>query len=1104
MMKNIAAHIPTKKWFNNFFWPASIFLITLLIIITNYVPGKWLTGWDTLHPEFNFPSQISNVIFGVWRQDQGLGAVAAHSHMSDLPRIITLWLGSFVLPDHFLRLGFVYLCFIMGPLGIYYFIKNGIFEEKSGYIIHASAFLGALVYIFNLGTVQHFYVVFEMFAVQYSVLGWLFLFTIKSLYSENPKYLLAFFVISLFSTPMAYASQLWFAYFGALILFLIVLNLEERKRNFFKKSLFVIGATLAANSFWLLPNLYFLLTDAAKIPANSHINRLFSPESFLHNANFGKIQDVAIFRNFLFNWLDLKNDGRFGDLLPQWKEHIGNIWIISIGYAIFAFSLIGLTVSVLKKKKVETALLPIILLSIFMLMNMNPPFNYIFGWLRDNVAIFREGLRTPFTKFSLLLMFSTSVYFSVFMNEVMKFIRKIIKVSLAINISLVFLVSFVLGLYGLPLLQGQLINKKLLNDIPQPYFSLYDWLETQPDQARIINLPLQTPIGWEFYDWGYEGAGFIWFGMNQPMTVRDFDRWNPHNETLYKELSAALYGNDPQTFIETLEKFDISYLLLDESIINPNDNTDTVKKPEIKNLLAEIGLKPAWQENFLSIYDVRLLVGSKSFVYVPDSLVLAIGDVTYSKRDPIYQGNGPYVSGNHNLFIDKQPIMYPFADYLKDQTPFVEYGHNQLIIKENIAELTDNAKLILPPLAQGEEHMAQISLNFTNGLVTVDFNQQIIIKTGSDQFALPSLPSVALPIPLEFQNVIIEIGEKQIEIQQGQTIQTEANLQINRPVVISAFNFAEIEEEEDQRFIDSNRVASISLSTESWDSMTQEHTVDLKPSSELVIQISSIPYSPEFANPNSVSNCDLMRKNESIKKIVADNVVYQSVDLGVACDGADLFDLNQHSSYLMRWQIENISGRTIKLNLQNIAAGRSDLEELIPDSSREISYGILPWPYLENEGYYLSWENRSFGSEISENIIENIEIYPVPLDFISRIVIKPQSESEKIINHAKISNLWKVGTYQYGFKVDNPDIGLVALSQTYENGWIAINLSNLHLLDHVIYNGWANAWVLPEGSYHVIVFFWPQLLEFAGFLILTTTAILLINIAFNPKFSYHE
>ena len=80
----------------------SVIFLTILISIgvilsvANYSPGTWLSGWDTLHPEFDFPLAIKREISGVWRSEQGLGALSGHSDIAELPRILLLWLSSVV------------------------------------------------------------------------------------------------------------------------------------------------------------------------------------------------------------------------------------------------------------------------------------------------------------------------------------------------------------------------------------------------------------------------------------------------------------------------------------------------------------------------------------------------------------------------------------------------------------------------------------------------------------------------------------------------------------------------------------------------------------------------------------------------------------------------------------------------------------------------------------------------------------------------------------------------------------------------------------------------------------------------------------------------
>src|SRR3989337_3915759 len=87
--------------------------IAAFICFKNYTPGTILSDWDTLHPEFNFGLSLKREIFGVFRTYQGLGTVAAHSDMADLPRIALLAILDILLPMDFLRYSYIFLTLIL-------------------------------------------------------------------------------------------------------------------------------------------------------------------------------------------------------------------------------------------------------------------------------------------------------------------------------------------------------------------------------------------------------------------------------------------------------------------------------------------------------------------------------------------------------------------------------------------------------------------------------------------------------------------------------------------------------------------------------------------------------------------------------------------------------------------------------------------------------------------------------------------------------------------------------------------------------------------------------------------------------------------------------
>ena len=113
-----------KSFFLNNLFPILLIVITLVLVVVNWKPDTWLSGWDTLHPEFNFKLNLQRTFNGVWQEHQGLGATASQSHPVEFIRTIVLMFFSLFLPLSFLRYAYFFICLILGPLGVYYFLNT--------------------------------------------------------------------------------------------------------------------------------------------------------------------------------------------------------------------------------------------------------------------------------------------------------------------------------------------------------------------------------------------------------------------------------------------------------------------------------------------------------------------------------------------------------------------------------------------------------------------------------------------------------------------------------------------------------------------------------------------------------------------------------------------------------------------------------------------------------------------------------------------------------------------------------------------------------------------------------------------------------------------
>ncbi len=601
--------------FKNFVFPALLVAVAITLSAVNYTPGTFLSGWDTLHPEFNLPLYLSRIFWGVWQQHQGLGAVAAQAHASELGRLWYL-LPASLLPVDLFRYGYFWLMLILGSLGIY-FLLNKVVRSQA-------AFLGGLFYLLNLGTLQHFYLPLEMFATAYGFLPWLF----WAVYQKREWPLALLFLVS---APMAHTPTLWFVNFAALAIFALVLN--------WRWAIKVVLIGLLVNSFWLLPSVYFVINHGVDV-ASSHINEQFSIRAILTNKEFGNLWDVAILRGYLFDWGHFDFGLRqYADLFPLWKSHLSNLAVLVVGYGAFVGVVLGVGRAFWKRISLGKALLPVLLVSFLGMLT-------VFDFLGNFNPVLAGAFRFPFTKFSLLLMLCFSVYFALALE-------KVGKAWLLVAITLVF--------YMWPAFRGDLICRCEEVRFPESYREAFSWFAKQDSNTRIAPFPVNSIYGWGYYDWGYEGAGFRWFGLPQPILDREFDRWMPTNEGYYWELSYALYSKNLSLLEAVLEKYRVNWLLVDQSMVNP-PSPKALFVDELIELIARSGkIKPAAKFGNLAVYQVSLSRATKNFASVATDLPGVQPAYKWSNVDRAFVDLGDYLLGtdypypNRTLFTGKKP-----------------------------------------------------------------------------------------------------------------------------------------------------------------------------------------------------------------------------------------------------------------------------------------------------------------------------------------------------------------------------------------------------------------------------------------------------------------
>jgi hypothetical protein len=635
-----------------YFFPLILVFITIFLAWQNIPAGSWLSGWDSLHPEFNFPLYFERIFYGVWQEHQGVGAVASQSHAGEFIHLMSRFLLSFVLPLNLLRYIYFFIFLGIGAVGVYFLSQYLLRKHHEGHSWTASA-VSALFYMLNLTAVQQFSVPLEMFAVHFGTLPWLFYFAIRYVRENHRKYLLWFSIVTLFSASSAHTATLYYVYVAAFSIFLLTVFLTSFTKTTFKKTVLLLSVTFLLNAYWMLPNFYFIARHGREV-ADSKIHSIFSDEAFLQGKNFGDSDSLILQKNFLFNWRAFDHgSGQFTDLLGIWERHLENPYVNWVGYFFAFVGLVGIFLAIKRKEKYLLAFLPPFFLAIVFWVNANGPLEPLFNILRDRSILFREGLRFPFTKFSILYSMCVSLFFAVGLQQFFRFLSKVKAGYFAF-----FLTSVAVIYFSLPSFNGYFIAPNVKTNIPGEYFELFDWFESEPKDSRIVKLPMHTFWGWNYYDWkelgGYEGAGFTWFGLPQATYDREFDRWSHYNEDFYLEASHALYSNDLTGLERVLDKFDADYLLLDESVSNPGGTPEILAVPQIKALLsASEYIKPVKSIGFLTVYKADFGSGR---VTSPSRFVPVASVAEYTEIDPIYKENGDYVT-------DPSGIVYPFTSF---------------------------------------------------------------------------------------------------------------------------------------------------------------------------------------------------------------------------------------------------------------------------------------------------------------------------------------------------------------------------------------------------------------------------------------------------------
>ncbi len=1085
----------------------TIALAFVVVFITNVSFGKFLVGWDNLLPELDFGLNIKRSIFSVWEEYQSFGLLAGNGHGANIIHQIFLYITSLIIPTNFLRQIYVFLTLLVGTLGAYalcYFVLN--YHSKKIPTLESRNILASisasLFYLLNLATVQNYFVPFEPFVTHFAFLPWLLFSALYYIYNRSKKALLLLIGINILSLGQGQVPTVFIVYFCALAMILLFTGFRTKQ---LKANVKVLLLTLIINAFWLLPFLYFAITNSS-IALTAKINQMSTETVIAQNKEFGNLLDVILLRGFWFNNLDPDMSGRFRFMLEPFREHLQNPLAVVTGISLFSVILLGVIVSFLKRSRLSGAFF-LLFLSVFSLLALNVfPFSFFDSVLRK-LPLINEVLRFPFTKFSILAALIYSVFFAFGIRFLIAWVSLYSKKAIY-AVPTIFIALLIFFVW--PIFKGNLIyeNEKIV--IPNEYHQTFDFFKNQDKNTRIATLPLQSFWGWNYYEWGYGGSGFLWYGIKQPIVDRAFDVWSKNSEGSYYELSNALYSNNALAFEKTLNKFDITWLILDKNVYSPS-SPKSLRFEETEELLKKVpSIKKAAEYGNIVIYKTSINDATKNYL---DSkpILPSVNSYNYSTADLHYENFGDYKSNSQNSYF--YPFRTLFSNKKQVDKEFVVFKSGKsYIFEREIQNIKEDDELTIPSLLK-------------ENIIPVE----IVSEKGADETVIISAkiltPKVIINnnvvygnTPIYFPLFVIPNG-----IIEDLSISLNGNIISNITSPSSTF----ISTQNSNYFVLENKAKTILASQ----SIEPDYLATLPELSEKKIKVEkenikiSIQVPEVFDNTNSIAfkpsqlntteKCNLFKQGSS-KNILKDGYKELSSINSTLCTSVYAGELAHSQGYLIAANVKNIKGRGIHFWVLNENQGQAPIDTYFEKEDTSINI-ILPPQESYAKGYSLHFDNISIGNDEVKNQLGDFSISVIPYKFLTNIVAK--NDNSNLPNKFTFTSTHpNESLYRISDIVSqNANQATLTLSQSYDKGWAAYVVNRdskfasflpfvfgKKLNEHVKINNWANGWeVSPsevEGKDVVIVFL-PQYLQYFGFLLLGILLSILLLRPLHPAFA---
>jgi hypothetical protein len=802
-------------------------------------------------------------------------------------------------------------------------------------------------------------------------------------------------------------------------------------------------------------------------------------------------------------------------MLSPWRDYLSNFSVTALGFVLFGIVLVGIGATLRKGKNILIAFFVLFLFAFTMLAINTPPFSWL-DILFRKIPLFNEVFRFPFTKFSILASLTYSIFFSLGAAKIAT-----LPIVKRVNFQfLIFIFALLLLIFTFPVFNGKLFYEKVKLNLPKEYSQVFDFFNKQDPNTRISNLPQPTFWGWEFYNWGYGGSGFLWYGIKQPILDRAFDVWSKTDENYYWELSQAIYSKNPLSLEKVLNKYQVNWLLLDKNLIYPSSPL-SLFVPEITSILKQIpSVQKAASFGNIDVYKVSLKDAPKNFLFSASNLPQA-NTYQWGNFDKAYSDFGNYISSANSS--DFYPFRSLFSNKNQENLEFKMTDEvNQIVLENPLPQYSSPVSIEIPPFLQNENMVAADFItekNKDNSLtlsVVLRPPEISILDNGGKNRILLYSKNLNIPlavIPAGYKTVLNvnvnglknysfnpvngaqDLGSTFFVLNQDNIVTYSGNALPAKTVTIKASDVSSL----------LSSPQNLVLPNISKDSLIQITIPKINDNYESFEQ-------PVLRDETKqVSNCDNFNRNQfsaTISELNNQNLLKLESQKATACLFFATLSPVHNQGYAMFVQSANQKGRALHFWLLNEDEKTSALDTYLPAiSSLNTSAFVIAPEEDFGRGYSFHFDNISIVNESTVNYLGNLSFYPIPYNFITALKFSA-GNSNQAFQTLNLNNAEHPDAAKYILKnVSLQNTASLILSQSFDSGWKAYEIKNPNMVkemlpflfgsevkNHVLINNWENGWVLNDSSdnFDLVIVYLPQYLENLGLIILIMPTIAVV------------